>query len=144
MSKKNVIASKVIAKENVKGEIKEINLSRFAKDLENVNVSHIKRDRETIYIYPEDMKKEEINNEKGKKFRSSLRAKMQRFSNNCFVFSKQNDIENLKKMIIEFDDFYAKNYRITDYSLKSISSSNDASKNRDLNLLLEIIKEMKG
>lgn len=138
MSKKNVIASVKTDK------IEKINLSKFAKELENVNVSHALRERETIYIYPEEIKKEDINNAIGKKFRSSLRSRLKRFSNNIFVFAKKNEEKELIAEIGLFDEFYKKNYRINDYSLKSVSSSNDLAKNRDLSLMLQIIAECKS
>jgi hypothetical protein len=134
----------VIPLESKKEEIKEINLSKFAKELENKSVSHAKNERETIYIYPASIPKERINEKEGKQFRGKLRAKIQRFSNNAFFYAKSDNQIELKKLIVEFDANYKEFYRINDYSLKSLSSSNDPAKNKDCELLLQIIKEMKS
>lgn len=145
MSKKRVIASNVNAKkENGKREgIEILNLSKFSKELENKGNSHIQRDRETIYIYPESIPKDRINEKEGKQFRGKMRNSIKRFANNIFYNAKTNRIEELKAEISKFDSFYKEFYRINDYSLKSLSSSNDEGKNKDIDLLLRIISEFK-
>lgn len=139
-TKKNVANKKTT--ENKKSVV-NLNLSQFAAKLDNIEVKE-KKDKETLYIYPETLSKSDINGEKGKKHRNKLRTKMQKFENNIFVFTKTNDTENLEKTIAEFDAFYKENYRTPDYSLKSISSSNDEKKTASLKTMLEIINAVKS
>jgi|SRR5882757_622177 len=142
MSKiKNVPASKIA--DEKKEEIKIVNLSKFAKELENKSVSHARNERETIYNYPPNVPKEKINEREGKQFRGKMRNSLQRFSNNIFYNEKIQNLDELKKEIAKFEIFYKENYRINDYSLKSLSSSNDPAKNKDIDLLLRIIAESK-
>lgn len=140
MSKK-VSASVIDAKKN---EIANVNLSKFAKELESKNVSHSRNERETIYIYPASIPKERINEKEGKQFRGKMRNSLKRFCNNIFYFGKMQDEKLIKEDILKFDAFYKENYRINDFSLKSLSSSNDESVNKDISLFLQIIKEFKG
>ena len=147
MSKKKTIilpAINVIAKDAKKEDVKEINLSKFAKELEGKNVSHLQRERETIYIYPESIPKDRINEREGKQFRGKMRSRIKRFSDNLFYAGKIGNIPECKKIIAEFDLFYKEFYRINDYSLKSLSSSNDPAKNKDIDLFLNLLKEIKG
>lgn len=145
MSKKALNASNINASkmEDKKEEIVKINLSKFASQLENKGISHARNERETIYIYPASIPKDRINEKEGKQFRGKMRSQLKRFSNNIFFFAKGEKIEEIKKEIANFEIFYKEFYRINDYSLKSLSSSNDEGKNRDIELLLSILSEMK-
>lgn len=138
-SSKNAIANP--AKENQK-ELIKFNLDQFADQLSGMQLKE-KKDRETIYLYPEGFSKSDIGSEKGKKYRNSLRNQIKRFSNNILIFAKIKDEEKLKIEIAKFDEFYQKNYRNCDYSLGSISQSKDASKEKDFDLFLQIIKSCK-
>lgn len=129
-------------KEEKKSEIVAINLSQFADQLSSMEIKE-KKIRETIYIYPESISKSDINGEKGKKFRNGIRNQKKRFCNNILIFAKTNRLDDLKKEIDLFDAFYKGFFRINDYSLASISQSNDPLKERDLNLMIQIIKECK-
>lgn len=140
MSKK-VNASVIDAKKN---EIANVNLSKFAKELESKNVSHSRNERETIYIYPASIPKERINEKEGKQFRGKMRSSLQRFCNNVFYYGKMEDHKLIKEEIEKFDAFYKENYRINDFSLKSLSSSNDPARNKDIDLFLQIVKEFKS
>lgn len=131
------------AKKDESKEINKINLSKFVSQLSTIELKE-KKDKETIYVYPEGSSKEWIQSDKGKKFRNSLRNAMKKFANNILIFAKINDLEKLQGEIKKFDEFYKKNYRINDLSLKSISSSSDPLKERDYSLMIEIIKEVKG
>lgn len=144
-SKKNAIVNPKAknAKKDESKEINKINLSKFVSQLSTIELKE-KKDKETIYIYPEGSSKEWIGSDKGKKFRNSLRNAMKKFANNILIFAKINDLEKLQGEIKKFDEFYKKNYRINDLSLKSISSSSDPLKERDYSLMIEIIKEVKG
>lgn len=134
----NAIASKI---EEKKENLTIVNLSKFAKELENVQLKQ-KRERETIYVYPESFSKSDVNSEKGKKFRNGIRSKMKRFANNIFYFAKIQEEDNLKKEIGMFKEFYKSNFRLNDFSLNSISQSKDAGKEKDFSLMLNIIKEI--
>jgi hypothetical protein len=140
---KGVTTKKETVSPDTKKKIVDLNLSSFADKLKNVEVKE-KKDKETIYNYPENFTKAQINGEQGKKHRNKLRTKMQKFENNIFVFTKTNNVEELQKTIKEFDVFYKENYRINDYSLKSISSSNDETKSASLKTMLEIITSVKN
>lgn len=122
-------------------QIVKINLDKFKDQLSGIELKE-KKIRETIYVYPEGFDKEKINSDAGKKFRNSLRNSMKRFCNNILIFAKSDQLEKLQSEIESFKSFYKKNYRINDYSLGSISSSNDPIKERDLNLMIQIIKEI--
>jgi hypothetical protein len=141
---KNVNAKTASAKTvstDAKKKITNLNLSAFADKLKNVEVKE-KRDKSTIYIYPDGFSKTDINSEKGKKFRSSLRTKMQRFENNIFVFAKTNNSEKLIETVKEFNNHYKQFYVNNDYSVKSISSSNKDEKAQSFELMMQIIKDV--
>lgn len=140
--KKNAIASKDASKKEI-ANLNEINLSKFADQLSGISLKE-KKERETIYIYPDGFSKEIISSEKGKKFRNGLRNQMRRFANNILLFAKMNRLDDLRKEIAEFDLFYAKYYRMQDYSASSISQSNNPEKEMGFSLMMEIIKEIKS
>lgn len=131
-----------IAKKDESPNLSKINLSKFADQLEKMELKE-KKDKETIYIYPEGMSKSDISGEKGKKFRNGLRNKMKFHSNNILLFAKKNRLDDLKSAIESFRKFYKENYRINDLSIKSISHSANEEKNIFLSLFLEIVKESK-
>jgi hypothetical protein len=140
IANKNVIESKESV--NIENNrLTEINLSKFADKLANVDLKQ-KREKETLYIYPESFTKDIINGEEGRKYRNRLRSKLKSFSNNVFFYAKGNNIESLKSEILRFDEFYKANYRINDYSIHSITNSKE--KEKDIQFMLEIIKEVKG
>lgn len=145
MSKKSIIPAKNVnaSKENASPAIAKFNLSQFADQLSAIELRE-KKDKETIYKYPEGFSKEMISSEKGKKFRNSLRNRMKTICNNILLFAKMNRMEDLHKEIASFDALYLANYRINDYSLKSFSSSGDSSKLGLMELSLSIIREIKG
>lgn len=132
---------KPIAKEEKKETIK-INLDKFAKELEGMQLKE-KRTRETIYVYPESFTKSDINSEKGKKYRNSIRNNLKRFSNNICIYAKMKDAEKLGNEVKGFEGFYKEKFRLNDFSLSSISQSKDELKEKDFSLMLEIIKEVK-
>lgn len=136
----NASASTIVNAE--KKEIVKMNLDKFSAQLEGMQLKE-KKIRETLYIYPEDFRKEDIGSDKGKKFRNSLRNAMKRHCNNILSFTKQKNEEKLQDELKSFNAFYKKNYRLNDFSLASISNSSDPSKERDLSLMMEIIKELK-
>lgn len=137
---KNADASKNALSPNP--SIIKINLGQFKDQLGKIELKE-KRDKETIYIYPEGFSKEMISSEKGKKFRNSLRNRMKTICNNILLYAKMNRMEDLQKSIAEFDALYSANYRIKDYSIKSLSSSGDESKLSLMILSLQIIKGSK-
>jgi hypothetical protein len=120
-----------------------INLEKFADQLQGLELKE-KKERETIYLYPAEFTKSDIGSEKGKKFRNSLRNQMKRLSNNILLFAKMKRMDDLNAEILKFDEFYTKNYRTHDYSLASVSQSNDPAKEKDLNLMMQILKEVKA
>lgn len=137
---KNVIATK----ESVKAEesrLTEINLQQFADKLSHINLKE-KKTKETLYNYPEDWTKEMINSDKGKQFRNKLRSKLKSLSNNIFYYAKTQNVDAIKKEIDTFDSFYKANYRLNDYSIRSLTNSE--KKEKDIEIMLEIIKSVKA
>lgn len=134
-------ASKTIVKD-AKNEIVKINLDQFKDQLSSIQLKE-KKERSTIYLYPEGKGKEWINSPDGKKWRNNKRNSIQRFANNILIFAKSNQLEKLQEEIKKFDAFYKEFYRLNDYSFASISNSNDAKKEGDIDLMMKIIKEIK-
>lgn len=124
-------------------ELTKFNLANYADQLSGIALKE-KKERETIYIYPADFGKPEIGGEKGKKHRNKLRNQMKRHSNNILVYAKSQDLEKLTKEIAEFETFYTANYRTHDFTLASISQSNDETKEKDLTLMMKIITDYKN
>lgn len=146
--KKNEIASKDAKKIAIAENSKEIksaislNLEKYADQLSGMELKE-KREKESLYLYPEGFAKSDISSEKGKKYRNSLRNQLRRYSNNILIFAKMKDAEKLGNEIAQFMGFYKKNFRINDLSLSSISHSKDAGKEKDFSLFLQIVKECK-
>lgn len=115
-----------------------INLSKFADKLKNISVKE-KKTKDTIYIYPENFTAKMIGEKEGKQFRNKLRNKMRFFENNIFVAAKQKDNDKLIALVKEFNSFYKANYRVNDYSLSSVSQSQDETKTGDLSTMMQII-----
>lgn len=134
-------ASNPIVKD-AKNEIVKINLDQFKDQLSNIQLKE-KKERSTIYIYPEGKGKDWINSPDGKKWRNNKRNSIQRFANNILIFAKSNQLEKLQEEIKKFDAFYKEFYRLNDYSFSSISNSSDAKKEGDIDLMMKIIKEIK-
>lgn len=150
MSKKNAqtnvkaIKTTIESKESVnleKNRLTEINLSQFADKLANVELK-VKKEKETLYKYPDGWNKEKINSEEGKHFRNKLRNRLKSICNNIFYYAKTQDAENIKLEIEKFDKFYLENYRINDYTVNSITNSKEQEKH--VLLTLEIIKSVKS
>lgn len=137
---KNVIETKESV--NVeKQRLTSINLAKFADKLSNVELK-VKKEKETLYNYPEGWTKEKINSEEGKQFRNKLRNRLKSLCNNIFYYTKTEDQQKLQDEIVKFDEFYKLNYRINDYNANSITNSKDQLQNVELTLL--IIKEVKA
>ena len=144
---KNANAKKTTTKNQVakKDEIVKINLSKFSKALESKIIERKSTERITLYKYPNTFTKEQINAKQGKQFRSKLRTKLNNFTNNIFLFAKQNRVSELKTEIKNFDSFYKENYLLNDYSLNSLTNINeDKEKFTNIKLMLEIINEVKS
>lgn len=130
------------ANETIKSEkqLSTINLQKFADQLANVELKK-KNEKETIYNYPEGWNKEKINSDEGKKFRNKLRNQLKSLCNNIFYYAKIQDQEMLLQEIVKFEKFYNANYRINDYSIRSLTNSE--KKEKEIELTLQIIKETK-
>lgn len=124
-------------------QVTTLNLSKFADKLKNVELKE-KLKKETIYIYPENFTQKMISETEGKQHRNKIRNQMKRFVNNIQMFAKYNRVEDLQKEIVSFDEFYKKNFRITDYSFASISNTKNEAKEADLKLMLEIVNEVRN
>lgn len=116
-------------------------LNKFADKVKDMKINE-KTKKDTIYLYPENLTANEINSEKGKTFRNSLRNKLKRFENNIFVFTKTQNTESLQKEVKLFNDFYKTNYQRNDFTLQSLSQSKNESKTGDLQLMLNIIVDI--
>ena len=124
-----------------KENLTKINLSKFKNELEKKVLENTKKDKQLLYIYPDELNtKEKINSLLGKKFRQNTRNKLERFSNNIFIYAKTENIESLKKEIEDFKIFYKERFVKNDFTKESLSSS---TKNEsDLTLMLNIINEI--
>lgn len=122
----------------------QINLDKFATELQNKGDLKIKKSRDTIYKYPESFTPESINSPAGKKFRTKLRGTLKKFSHNIFYYSKIQDTEQLMDQIAKFDQFYADNFKLQNYEIDSLTQTQDDLKSRDLQLMLDIIKHCKA
>lgn len=144
IAKKELSAKKISenVKERSEDQIVKFNLDKFADQLGKIDLKE-KKERDTIYLYPAEFSKEMISGEKGKKFRNHLRNQLKRHSNNCLLFAKMKRMDDLKEEIKKFDAFYLQFYRINDYSIGSISQSNDDAKNASYSLFLDILKSLK-
>lgn len=149
MKNATINSAKKTATNNVATEKKivNLNLDKFAQKLSEVKLTE-KKDKATLYFYPENLSKADINGEQGKKFRNSLRNKIQKFANNITVFASMQQknkkdetvILKLKNEVKAFNIFYKENYQINDFSIKSISASNNDGKTANIELMLDIVK----
>lgn len=122
-------------------KIVDLNLSKYADKLKTVELKE-KKSKDSIYLYPDEFTPALINSDKGKKFRNKIRNSITRFSNNIFVFAKTNQSDKLIAEINLFNEFYKMNFRITDYTVKSISQANNEKTIADIELMLEIVKDV--
>lgn len=153
-NQKNVIAKKTnivttSKNEDVKvknNEIVKINLSKFTKQLESKILEKKSNERTTLYKYPIEFTKADVNNKKiGGKFRANKRNRLSTFVNNILLFTKHNRLEDLLAEIKLFDTFYKEFYLVNDYSLTSLTNVNEEKeKFADLKLALTIIQDVKN
>jgi hypothetical protein len=137
----NKTTSKKTSKKDKKvNEVSKINFDKFTKELSNVEVKE-KKKKETLYKYPEGFTEQKINGEEGKKFRNKLRNAMKRYCANILTFTKTKQEDNLKKEFSLFNKFYKENYRLNDLSINSITNTKNEDKEKELVLMLQIIKE---
>lgn len=137
IANKNVIETKESV--NVENErLTSINLSKYSEQLQNVDLK-VKKEKDALYNYPSDFSKEDINGEKGKRFRQSCRNKIKTFSNNIFFYTKSENVEALKSEITKFNDYYKLHYSLNDYSVNSLSRSKE---DKHIELMLNIIKDV--
>lgn len=144
--KKDASKKEIIIKDEKSGNLEKINFGKFAKEMEGINI-HIAKDRELLYIYPMDIFKNDkflINSSIGKNWRSKRRKDLENLCNWIFQNYKMKDEKGLRDAIASFDKNYKIYYRNNNYSLSSLSSSNDASKGKNIQFALDIIKEIKG
>lgn len=139
--KQNQNAQSAQKKSSPASSLNAFNLDQIADQLDKIELRE-KKDKETIYVYPEGMTKDEISGDKGKKFRNHLRRKLEGFANNILFFAKGKKMDDLKKEIDAFMIHYKTFYRINDLSLSSLSQSRNEKKSAHLSLALTIIKGM--
>lgn len=148
-NQKNVSATKKETQtKKAETKITNLNLSQFAEKLNSIEVKE-KKQKETLYRYPENFSQSDINSEKGKTFRNSLRNKRKRFVNNVLFAAKQMNVKKdadaekaLKDHVNAFNDFYKENYLCNDFSLKSVSASSKDEMNAEIELCLQICKSV--
>lgn len=145
MSKTNSNASKDAKKEIASPAIVDLskfNLEKFADQLSAISLKE-KKNKETIYVYPPEFKKEDIGGEIGKKWRNSQRRKLESLTNNILFFAKGKKMEDLQDAIKKFRSFYKETYRRNDFSIDSLSQSRNDARNAGISLALDIIKSAK-
>ncbi len=122
----------------------KVNLNSVASKLEAIPAREV-RERESIYLYPATLTKEQISGDKGKSFRNSMRTKRDNLINNiCFFAKDAKKGAELKEAIVKFNAFYKENYQRQDYTVASLSQKHDDVKNAHIILALEIIALSKG
>lgn len=121
-------------------KVTSLNFSDIAEKLAKVELKEKKR-KERLYIYPENFTEKMINEKEGKQFRSKQRNKIKTFANNISLHAKYNKIEELKKEVKNFVEYYKATYRINDFTINSISQK-DAEKTSDIELMLTIVKKV--
>ena len=121
-------------------KVTTLNFSDIAEKLSKVELKEKKR-KERLYIYPENFTEKMINEKEGKQYRSKQRNKIKTFANNISLHAKYNKIEELKKEVKNFVEYYKSTYRINDFTINSISQK-DAEKTGDIELMLTIVKKV--
>lgn len=145
MSKTNVNASNASKKEIASPAIVDLskfNLEKFADQLEKISLKE-KKNKETIYVYPPEFKKEDLGGEIGKKWRNAQRRKLESMTNNIRFFAKGKKMDDLQDAIKKFRAFYKETYRRNDFSIDSLSQSRNDARNAGISLALDIIKSAK-
>lgn len=145
MSKTNVNASNASKKEIASPAIVDLskfNLEKFADQLEKISLKE-KKNKETIYVYPPEFKKEDLGGEIGKKWRNAQRRKLESMTNNILFFAKGKKMDDLQDAIKKFRAFYKETYRRNDLSIDSLSQSRNDARNAGISLALDIIKSAK-
>ena len=108
----------------------KINLSKGSKDLLT---------KESVFSRKELYKgMEGKNSEEKKKFRGSIRRELKRFVNS--ILGKDRSEKERENSIVEFLDFYKKNWKIQDFKIENFSQSKDESDLRDYKNLLKYIQ----
>lgn len=125
-----------------KVNLSKINLSKFAEKFANVSEKIVSNQRESIYKYAVEFTKEKINGLEGKQLRNKHKRNIQNFASRMFVACKHKNESEIINIKNEFISYYKENYILNDYSLKSISNSQDKSKTDNIVNLLEVIKEL--
>lgn len=123
-------------------DLSKFNLEKFADQLSAISLKE-KKNKETIYVYPPEFKKEDIGGEIGKKWRNHQRRKLESLTNNILFFAKGKKMEDLQDAIKKFRSFYKETYRRNDFSIDSLSQSRNDARNAGISLALDIIKSAK-
>ena len=124
----------------VENKVTTLNFSDIAERLSKVEEKEVKR-KLRLYIYPENFTEKMINEKEGKQFRSKQRNVVNTFSKSINVYAKHNKIDELKKEVKNFVEYYKKTFRLNDFTITSISQKED-SKTEDWKLMLDIVKKV--
>lgn len=148
MQKQNKMKTKieVLAKADKKAEAQKVDKATLLKVLKKgseknaVERKTSTKEKNFLYKYQLDKKENALPEKEQKKKRSKLRRKLQNLVNVIILANvKKPSTEGVK----EFLDFYKANYILNDFTLQSITASNDELKTKDLQKVLEICKKTK-
>lgn len=133
-------ANKNVKVETAKIEAVKLNLDMLSNEIKEKAKHIVKTEKQYLYKYPAEWTKNDIQSKQGKQFRTKCRKAIQRFSNNIFCFADMQETEKLINEINLFKIFYLENYLINDFSVDSITTSEDNKK--DISLMLRTINEV--
>lgn len=79
-----------------------------------------------------------LSSEEQKKFRGKIRRDLHRYVNNILALDRSD--EEKEKYILEFLEFYKKNWKIQDFKIENFSMSQNPIDRKDYSDLLEFVK----
>lgn len=134
------MSTKTNVQKTKKEDLKNVNESSIQKRLSKLDKSKFEKKilkKEKMYSF----EYKGLNFEDQKRKRQKIRNKLKRFVNWIIANELQNNKEQQKKDILEFQKFYKSEYLLNDLSLQSLyKGSNEMFKN-DLILMLDIVKK---
>lgn len=132
-------------------KIVSINLDSVRKQLSNIVGTSVNT-KDSIYVYPNNLTAIDISGKKGKSFRVKMRKNFEDIVNAFTIVKKQKETkaisekdftENCKQLKDLFVKIYKENYRVNDFSLASVTQSNNEGKKAEILNFLNFCKASK-
>lgn len=130
-------------KNEVKNDLKTSKIDFNNTDLLNLinTVDSIKTTEKNISVYMYKFERLDLDKQKEKKYRATLRKQRNIIFNNVFRFFKEKNEKELINQFNIFNEFYLKEYILNDYSLNSIASNrSDKETLKNVKTFLDIRK----